>query len=60
MGLGKELGRLAHDRLDRRTGLPGTLDDLTAPVVGELLGRPVGRVEHLAERPVPRRGRASG
>ncbi len=49
MGLGKELGRLAHDRLDRRTGLPRGLDDLTADVVGELLGRPVRRVERLAE-----------
>ncbi len=49
MGIGKELGRLAHDRLDRRDGLPGALDDLTAPVVGELLGRRVRRVERLAE-----------
>jgi aminoglycoside phosphotransferase (APT) family kinase protein len=49
MGLGKELVRLAHDRLDRRTVLPGTLDDLTAHVVSELLARPVGHVERLEE-----------
>jgi aminoglycoside phosphotransferase (APT) family kinase protein len=49
MGLGKELGRLAHDRLDRRSGLPGTLDELSARQVGELLGKPVRRVERLAE-----------
>ncbi len=41
MGLGKELGRLAHDRLDRRPGLPRTLNDLAAHVIGELLDQPV-------------------
>jgi aminoglycoside phosphotransferase (APT) family kinase protein len=49
MGFGKELGRLAHDRLDRRTTLPGTLDELSAQNVSELLGKPVRRVERLAQ-----------
>jgi aminoglycoside phosphotransferase (APT) family kinase protein len=49
MSLSQEMIRLAHDRLDRRAGLPRTLDDLTAPVVGELLSRSVRRVERLEE-----------
>jgi aminoglycoside phosphotransferase (APT) family kinase protein len=49
VGLGKDRGRMPHDRLDRRTGLPRTLDDLSAPIVGELLGQSVWHVERLAE-----------